>query len=246
MTHEQVRDLLAEHLLGSLDETADARLRRHLRGCGECRAERMRLEEGVAALSHATHETPPPDHLRERVLDVLREEWEPGGRPASPGGPPARVAPRWRWIAAAAAAILLTGSLAWGATQSRRADNLAADAGSYQALLDTLGGREFRLGEIHASAGAGITGTVLLYDGEWAQHWNSWGLVLARGPAELTDARVMLVGEGGLSRELPPLRFRDGEASSWLVTHDDLIGYDELVITSRDGTVLANARITAA
>ena len=45
--------------------------------------------------------------------------------------------------------------------------------------------------------------------------------------------------------ELPPLRFSDGEASTWLVTHEDLSHYDELQITSH-GHVLANARIAEA
>ncbi len=108
----------------------------------------------------------------------------------------------------------------------------------------TLGGREFRLGQLHPSGEAGVTGTVLLYDG--VGRWNSWGIVLARSDADLTDARVMLVGPNGASKELPPLRFSAGEASSWLVTHEALTGYDELVIVARDGTVLANARIAEA
>ena len=85
MTCEEVRDLLPEHLLGSLDDTSDARVRKHLRGCADCRAERMRLEDGVAALSHATHEQDPPEELRRHVLDVLSEEWDaPGEQPATP------------------------------------------------------------------------------------------------------------------------------------------------------------------
>ena len=56
----------------------------------------------------------------------------------------------------------------------------------------------------------------------------------------------MLVGPNGDSKELPPLRFSGGEASSWLVTHESLTGYDELVIVAGDGTVLANARIAEA
>jgi hypothetical protein len=42
--------------------------------------------------------------------------------------------------------------------------------------------------------------------------------------------------------ELPPLEFSNGEGSTWLVTHEALTDYDELVITSH-GDVLANARI---
>jgi hypothetical protein len=243
MTCEQVRELLPEHLLGSLDETTDARIRRHIRGCSECRAERLRLEEGVAALSYATHEAQPPDALRDHVMGVLRQEWtEPEEPPATSTKRPSK-GPAWRWVASVAA-ILLVVTLGWSAIETRRADRVAADASSYQALLATLGGREFRLGELHGMGSNGVSGTVLLYDG--AQGWNSWGIVLAHSTSDLTDARAMLVGPGGDSRELPPLHFSGGEASSWLVTHDALTGYDELVIVAHDGTVLANARIAEA
>ena len=74
MTCEQVRELLPEHLLGSLDDDADSRVEHHLRGCTDCRAEQLRLEDGVAALSYATHEAEPPEELRDHVLAVLDEE----------------------------------------------------------------------------------------------------------------------------------------------------------------------------
>jgi hypothetical protein len=244
MTCEEVRELLPEHLLGSLDETTDARVRRHLRGCGECRAERLRLEEGVAALSHATHDATPPELLREHVLGALRQEWEEPEAPVVAPRTPRRAS-SWRWVSAVAAALLVV-SVAWGAVQTRHAEQTSADAASYQALLATLGGREFRLGELHPTTAdtAGVSGTVLLYDG--VGRWNSWGIVLARSDADLTDARVMLVGPNGATKELPPLRFSAGEASSWVVTHDALTGFDELVIVARDGTVLADARISEA
>lgn len=243
MTCEEVRELLPEHLLGSLDETTDARVRQHLRGCAECRAERLRLEEGVAALSYATHEAVPPEELRDHVLGVLGEEWRASEEAAPAPRSTAARAPARRWIAAVAAALLVV-SIGWGALQTRRAEHTSADAKSYQALLATLGGQEFRLGELHPMGGVGVTGTVLLYDG--VGRWNSWGIVLARSDADLTDARVMLVGPDGASKELPPLRFSGGEASSWLVTHEALTGYDELFILAGDGTVLANARISEA
>ena len=245
MTCEQVRDLLPEHLLGSLDETTDARVRRHLRGCTECRAERMRLEDGVAALSHATeHEA--PTELRPRVLGVLTQEWkEPGGPPASPGDP-AVSGRTWRWLAVAAAAVLLAVSLGWGTSQARQTARLRADASSYQALLAALGGKEFRLGTLNTMNGSGIAGTVVLYDGEPGRDWSSWGIVLAHAPGFEGDAQVTLVGGGGKSMQLQPLRFHGGEASSWLVTHEDLTGYDEVMITASDGTLLANARIVEA
>jgi anti-sigma factor RsiW len=246
VTCEDVRDLLPEHLLGSLDETTDARIRKHLRGCAECRAERLRLEDGVAALSHATHEQDPPEELRQHVLDVLAQEWDqPEGLPA-PARAPAPRGSAWRWLAVAAAIVLVAVSLSWGVSQSRRAAGLQADAGSYQALLDTLGGKEFRLGELQPADGQAVKGTVILYDGEPGKDWNSWGMVMANAPDFSGEAHVRLRAENGDSLQMPSLHFENGEASTWLVTHENLTPYNELVITAPDGSVLATASIAAA
>jgi hypothetical protein len=247
MTCEQVRDLLPEHLLGSLDGDADARVEQHLRGCTDCRAERLRLEDGVATLAYATHETAPPEELRDHVLAVLEEEWHAsdGEAPADTKVVPVRRRSTMAWLAVAAAVILIAGSLGFAMSQRQHAARVSADAASYQSLLSTLGGKEFRLGQLESTNGTGVSGKVILYDGNPDQGWNSWGIVLAHGPVDLTNARAVLVGPDGKSMELPPLQFSNGEGSTWLVTHEDLTNYDELVITSH-GDVLANARIAEA
>ena len=209
MTCEDVRDLLPEHLLGSLDETTDARIRKHLRGCAECRAERLRLEDGVAALSHATHDQDPPEELRQHVLDVLAEEWSEPEAPPAARRAPSTGGSTWRWLAVAAAIILVAVSLSWGVSQSRRAAGLQADAGSYQALLDTLGGKEFRLGELQPADGQAVKGTVILYDGEPGKDWNSWSIVMANAPDFTGEGPVRQVAENGDSMEMPTLRLKN-------------------------------------
>jgi hypothetical protein len=247
MTCERVRDLLPEHLLGSLDGDADTRVEHHLRGCTDCRAERLRLEDGVATLAYATHETAPPDELREHVLAVLDEEWHAAD--AEPAETTVvrmqRRPPLRRAVGVAAAVILIAGSIGFAVSEHQHAARVSADAASYQSLLSTLGGKEFRLGQLTSTNDTDVSGKVILYDGDANQGWNSWGIVLARGPSDLTDARAVLTGPGGKSMELPPLTFSDGEGSTWLVTHQDLTGYDELLITSH-GDVLASARIAEA
>jgi hypothetical protein len=246
MTCEQVRDLLPEHLLGSLDGDADARVEHHLRGCTDCRAERLRLEDGVATLAYATHESAPPDELRDHVLAVLDDEWNASDtEPATTTVVPLRRRSPMRWVAVAAAFVLIAGSFGFAVSQREHAARVQAQASSYQALLSTLGGKEFRLGQLQSSADTGVSGKVILYDGDPNQGWNSWGIVFAHGPADLTDAQAVLMGPGGASMQLPPLKFSDGEASTWLVTHEDLTKYDTLLITSH-GQVLASARIAEA
>src|SRR5262245_31997702 len=100
MTHEEVRDLLPAYLLDDLDETAEARIRKHLRGCASCRGERDRLEEGIVSLSLATHDETPPPALKATVLGVLADEWrEAGAAEAEPPRSRPSASPV-RWIAA--------------------------------------------------------------------------------------------------------------------------------------------------
>lgn len=246
MTCDQTQELLPEHLLGTLDDVTDADVRRHLRGCAGCRQERMDLEDGLAALSHATHEQEPPEELRDRVLGTLAEEWR---EPAPTTEAPAAALPTRRRsvlfaVAAALAVLVIAGSLVFGAGQAHRANLATADAGAYRNLLATLGGKEFRIGELHGSGG--LTGQVLLYDGDPTGGWTSWGLVLVRGevPAGTT---ATLLAPGGHTIELPPLHAGEyGTSSTWLVTGHDITAFDELTLTGPDGTVLGTASIQEA
>jgi hypothetical protein len=249
MRCDEIRELLPEALLGSLDEVTDAAVRRHLRGCAACREEQTHLEEGIAALSRAAHDQVPPGELRERVLEVLAEEWRGEAAPPTEERPARAAAAglgRSRvWLASAAAIVLLVASFGWGLTQHRRAAIAAADAASYRAILSTLGGRDFRLGELHASGEwEGLQGQVVLYDGDTG--WTSWGLVFAQDPGRTGELTATLLAADGRTLVLPPLRFSGGEASVWLATHDDLTAFDRMTLTDADGTVLATVEIHGA
>src|SRR4029077_14328104 len=88
-----------------------------------CREERMKLEDGVAALSRAVHDQDPPEELRARVLRALDEEGEESGPvPAAPRPPaPSRRSSVWTAVAATVAIVLVAGSLRWGVAQTHRA-----------------------------------------------------------------------------------------------------------------------------
>jgi Putative zinc-finger len=256
MTCDEVRDLLPEHLLGTLEGPEDLEVRRHLRGCAACREERMKLEEGVSALSRAVHDQEPPAELRDRVRRTLGEEWEEAGRvPATPASSPRNGRDRSPWlaVAAAAAVILIVGSVAFGFAQAHRASLAAADASvaaadaqSYRNLLDSLGGREFRIGELKPAQGSAVHGQVLLYDGDPERGWSSWGIVFAKVPGYAGEATATLLAADGDSLALGPLHIEDGEGTAWLVTHDDITQYDRLTITSPNGQVMATAAIEQA
>ena len=249
MTCDEVRELLPEHLLGTLEGPEDLEVRRHLRGCAGCREERMQLEEGVSALSRAVHDQDPPPELRERVLRTLDEEWEETGRvPATPvasrGG--GRERSPWRALAAAAVFVVLVVSAVFGVSETRRASLAAADAQSYRHLLSSLGGLDFRIGKLQPTDGSTMHGQVLIYDGDPSGDWSSWTVVFAKAPGYTGSADATLVAADGTTRELPPIDFEEGEGHSWEVTYADLARFNSVRITSPSGQVLATATIAHA
>ena len=73
---EEVRELLPDHALGTLDEVQATAVRRHLRGCGACRSDALALDRGVAMFASAAHEVEPPTELRERSSSLAHERYE--------------------------------------------------------------------------------------------------------------------------------------------------------------------------
>jgi hypothetical protein len=249
MTCDEVRELLPEHLLGTLQGPEDLEVRRHLRGCAACREERVKLEEGVSALSRAVHDRQPPPELRDRVLGTLGEEWQESvPLPATPV--PSRGAGRerspWRAFAAAAALILVVGSIAFGFAQGHRASLATTDAQSYRNLLRSLGGKEFRIGELRPAEGSSMHGQVLIYDGDPSGDWSSWALVFAKVPGYSGSATATLLSPEGDSRALRLIEFQEGDGETWLVTYADLTRFDRLTVTSPTGQVLATATLEPA
>ena len=236
MTCEAVQERLSEHLLGSMPETDDMAVRRHLRGCATCRREAAALGDGLAAFARAAHDMTPPDDLRDRVLGAVRDEQldrvdhEPGGRR--------------RWVLPAVAAgltLALVASLAWGAGQARRADRTVADAASYTGLLSILGGKDFRAGRLDPTGGRTLEGSVVVYDSHEDQ---SWAVVFVRAPGESGSATPTLHADDGRAVDVWPLEFDgQGDGATWLVTSVDLQPFDRLTITGADGTLLATADI---
>lgn len=238
MTCDEVRDRLSEHALGTLDETEDLRIRRHLRGCAQCRRELAVIGEGLTMFAAAAHDREPPPELHDRVLGVLADEWrqdrvEVSDRPRRAGA----------WIVAAAACLALIVVVAWGIGVRGDARSAIDGATSYRRLLSTLGGEEFRVAALQGSGAARIQGSVVLYDSSVEQ---SWGVVLVRAPDLTGTLRVTLEATDGHTIELRDAELRDGHASTWLVTSEDLHAFDTLTIRAPDGTSLATATISQA
>jgi anti-sigma factor RsiW len=242
VTCDEVRELLPEHLLGTLAEPEDVEVRRHLRGCAGCRTQMTALSEGVDWFARAAHDRTPPPELRDRVMTTLEQEWGD----ATTEHPDAR---RMRWLGRAAAVVAIAAALGWSFSQTHRANVASADAESYQRVLSTLGGKEFRVGKLDSRVAHPLDGSVVLYDSHEGQ---SWGIVLVRAPGVSGTATVTLSssdgsGDASTTIDAGKLEFQpDGDAATWLVTSSDLTPFDRVTITADDGTVLATADIEAA
>jgi anti-sigma factor RsiW len=242
VTCDETRELLPEHLLGTLDGPEDLEVRRHLRGCAGCRAELTGLSDGVDWFARAAHDRTPPPELHDRVVTTLEQEW----RGADTERPVVRSA---RWIGRAAAVVAIAATLGWGLSQAHRANVAAADAESYRNVLNTLGGKEFRVGTLDSRVAHPFEGSVVLYDSHQGQ---SWGIVLVRAPgvsgtATVTLSKTGASGAGRTTIDAGKLQFQpDGDAATWLVTSSDLTAFDRITITAEDGTVLATADIELA
>jgi hypothetical protein len=196
------------------------------------------LADGVASFARAAHDRTPPPDLHDRVMTTLLQEWQAADGRA--------IHERNRsWIGKVAAVVAIVAALGWGASQTRRASVAAADAESYSRLLTTLGGKEFRIGELRSRSGQPVfEGSVVLYDSHQGQ---SWGIVLVRAPGVTGEAAVTLTAGDGRTIDVGRLKFQtDGDAATWLVTSSDLTPFTRLTITADDGTTLAAADIEVA
>jgi anti-sigma-K factor RskA len=72
MTHEEYREMLAEHALGALAADEARALETHLAMCAECRAELAAWLDTSSALAFATPLVEPPAALRSRLLETVR------------------------------------------------------------------------------------------------------------------------------------------------------------------------------
>jgi putative zinc finger protein len=236
---DDVREHLAEHLLGSLPEDEEGQVRRHLRGCMACRRELAVLDEGMRTFARAAHQVDPPEALRSRVLGALAEEKEEAeaAAPKSLRRNPSRL----RRFALATAAVLVLGSaVGVAAAQTHRANQVTSLASTYQHFLGALGGKDVRAGTFSSNGPQDVQGSVVMYDSDQGQ---SWVLVMARAPG-LTGKAQVEVSSATRQMELHPLRFdSSGNASSWLVTANDLSKFDTVRIVGPTGSVLATANL---
>lgn len=237
MTCDDVRELLPDHVMGSLSEDDATAVRRHLRGCAACRADASRLDEGLGLFSVAAHAVEPPPELRERVLSTLAEEWGEAEASAAPGRPRRLGLTPVRMLAAAAVIVALA-AVGWGVASQMRANEVRADALSYQRFLHSLGGRDVRVANLSAAAGGVVEGTAILYDSDRGQ---SWVLVVTRAPGMSGQVTPVLRARDGGSIRMHPITLDPGgDGSTWFLTAADISRFSSVQLVGVDGRVLAS------
>lgn len=230
-TCEDVRPLLADHALGSLEPADDAVVRRHLRGCGACRRELEALREGVSVLGTSLERAAPAE-LRERVLGVLEEEW-------SEERPVLRRRRGGLAAAAALAAVLVAGGVAL--VQADRARDASADAASYRTVLATLGGTGFRVGRLEQAGTTPVDGSVVAYE---SSHDQSFVVVFVRAPELRGNGSLLVSRSDGTTWDPGPIDFDgDGDAAVWWVTDRSIATMTGLRVRAPDGALLATAAL---
>jgi hypothetical protein len=238
-TCELTRERLPEHVLGTLSEADERSIGRHLRGCAACRREMYELADGLGSFARAAHDREPPPELHDRVRQVLQEEWRD-----LESHPTAKRRPTWVSVAAAIAAVLLVASVGVGALQARRAQLASESAQSYERLLETLGGKDFRVGELTSTGVQPIEGSVVVYDSHVDQ---SWVLVFVRTSAVTGEATATLHAPDGRTLDAWPVEIdRDGDGYGWLVTSVNLESFDRVTLTDARGTTVATGHIDPA
>lgn len=111
--NDDIHALSGAYAADALDDAERANFERHLASCAACRAEVASLAAAATELSALT-ELPPPPGLRDRVLrDITTVRPLPPFTPESsahnlPPSGDGRPSQPWRWLVAAAAAVVLT------------------------------------------------------------------------------------------------------------------------------------------
>ena len=132
---------------------------------------------------------------------------------------------------------MLGAAVAAAAVQTGRVGHYEGIANHYQSFLDTLGGKDVRVGTLRQRGPQQVDGSVVMYDSDQGQ---SWILVLVKAAGETGAARVTVSSPTGSRIQLRPLSFDPGgEGSTWLVTASDISRFDRVRVVDASGRLLA-------
>jgi Putative zinc-finger len=218
----EVRGLLPELALGSLDGALRADVLAHIARCPGCRAEARALADVVDGLTALAPEVEPPSGFADGVLDAMRAE---------DGPHPAPVVAKRRWrtghlVAAAvvAAAVGVGATVAVAVTREQPDTDVALNARTLQ-VVPMFDASQHAMGDVYVSRGADPW---VLVDVDYALAADHYRLIGA-------DASGWTVDIGGL-------RSLDGRLA-WAGRVDHVGALTELRIVDGSGNVVCRASL---
>jgi anti-sigma-K factor RskA len=134
MNCEEFEELSGAYALDAVTPAEREAARAHLAECANCTRRLRELRAVVDLLPYSTTQVNPPDSLKGRVLESIRNE----GRTASTQPIPMSSRARWRWstqllaIAAVLMLLLIGGMTAWNVSLHQQNTSLAYQVTSLQ------------------------------------------------------------------------------------------------------------------
>jgi hypothetical protein len=218
-----VRDLLPELALGSLDGATRADVLAHINHCSSCRAEARALADVVDGLSALAPEVEPPSGFADGVLDAMRTD---PVRPVAPTPTPRRWRTRHLLVAAVIAALVGIGaSVAVVATRHEPSTDVALNARNLR-VAPMVDPNSLTMGQAYVSNGA-----------------DPWVLVDVNYTLDKGDHyRLVGADASGWVVDIGPLRSLQG-GWAWAGRVDDVGALTELRVVDENGTVVCRAAL---
>jgi hypothetical protein len=227
-----VREVLPEHVLGTLGEPVRTEVERHLAWCAGCRKEAEELAEGLAGLAMALPPAEPPPELEERVVASL------SGR----GRRPRRAS-----VALIVAAAVAIGSLGLAGAMAARLRSLQDQAETarsradrtaeqFESLVQELDGRgTVWVAELGSRGGRG-GGQALVYD---SPRVGDFALVIVGGlPEGGGPYQASLTTSGGPMSIAILTPGAGGQLAGYRAFDTDVPGGGTVMVEDRSGRVL--------
>ena len=173
MSCAEVKDLLPDHVVGSLSTMDARRVDRHLARCAKCREERTALEEAMAAVALALPPVDPPPNLGERIAARVTAN---ARKPVS--------STRVRALAAAtmAAVLVAVGALGWAMAERGQVDVVrrqqVENVRQLTKALEAVGARPYRADLLPARQERKGFGSVAIYSATRVNDFILVGVVL--------------------------------------------------------------------
>jgi hypothetical protein len=240
-----VRELLAEHVLGTLDEDRRRFVDRHLEWCAGCRKEMAQLAEGATVVASALIPAEPPPGLEDRVVAAINE---------AAGRRERRRRPRLGLAAARVAALMAVGAVSLAMATAGRVTELQQSARSAEdrarqfekvllgILMEADDGRILSA-DLLGVGGAAGGGRGIIFDSPGG---TDWALVIAGGLSPENGPYQAYVTTGGERQRLGRLSpSSPGEMAAYRIFSRDVSGAHWVSVRNGSGDTVLRGIVSA-